>query len=934
MVGRDLHVSLTGDENDFERAFRNANESAKGLDRELGRLERQQKLTEHATERTADAVRRYGREQDKAALAARKAGDTARDAARRADVAIRRAAEAADKLAHSEISQAEATKRAEAAERAIERSALAAAAAHRAAANAADEQGDQERQLARSANGATKGLTAQRGTLVSLLAAGVLAASGAVAAAAAFGVFGVVAAGSVAKVVTAQADLAGNWDTLSGRQKASALTVRSLTTDYRQLAASYEPEALAAFNAIVGTSRNLLPRLGGVLDATSGDVAVFTSRISEFIDGRIGGEFLSWSGRMAPRALDTLGDTLTTTGDTALDLIQDIAPLGLEVLQMTNGVLKGINALAGFNPMLAQFAVSALALRAPVSGVVSGLTGMAGRMRTEAAAAGGAAKAGRLLNLVTSAGPNLYVAAGVALAYLAFKSFTAKDGTDRLIESMRVSYRAVGNNLAGHQQLAAALGRRIQAEKALQAAAVQGNTAQAEGAGLTGRSATAVEKLTAAQQAEVRSYNNVIAGAGQLASKYGITVSQATRLADAAGVDLSSSLDKSGRLSASAQAKIDQYRQAVEQAANPTKTLALAFADAGNSALQMKDRVSALNTALELQFNPGLAVYKLQTQLRQGYDSLISALGAAKGRMDGNTAASQQLRQAFSQQLETVRDLYLATFQQSRSVDRASAAVRNQLPVLYALAGRDKDARAQIDALARATSNVTGRTNISRQAFFSAASQMGINRGRANQLWREYQKVPKSVKTNFTNNAASAAARVAHLQAMMNNIPRQIASTIAVSLVTSGLSQNTGAGNRARHGRARGGLVGYTRGGLVPGFAAGGVPGGGMVGGAGTGTSDSNVIRVSRGEYVVNARDTARNLGLLRAINAGMLSGRSTPRMAVAHASAGDGGGRLVVVNLQLDGKAVASVLFDPLKGLVRQRGGKGSGSAQKAWGY
>lgn len=44
---------------------------------------------------------------------------------------------------------------------------------------------------------------------------------------------------------------------------------------------------------------------------------------------------------------------------------------------------------------------------------------------------------------------------------------------------------------------------------------------------------------------------------------------------------------------------------------------------------------------------------------------------------------------------------------------------------------------------------------------------------------------------------------------------------------------------------------------------------GGLVQGPGTGTSDSIVARLSNGEYVVNARATSENLGLLQAINSG-----------------------------------------------------------------
>ncbi len=55
--------------------------------------------------------------------------------------------------------------------------------------------------------------------------------------------------------------------------------------------------------------------------------------------------------------------------------------------------------------------------------------------------------------------------------------------------------------------------------------------------------------------------------------------------------------------------------------------------------------------------------------------------------------------------------------------------------------------------------------------------------------------------------------------------------------------------------------------GLIPGIT--GKAEGGMVHGPGTGTSDSILTALSNGEYVVNARATARNRHLLEAINAG-----------------------------------------------------------------
>ncbi|MBS3980840.1 MAG: phage tail length tape measure family protein [Rhodobacteraceae bacterium] len=64
---------------------------------------------------------------------------------------------------------------------------------------------------------------------------------------------------------------------------------------------------------------------------------------------------------------------------------------------------------------------------------------------------------------------------------------------------------------------------------------------------------------------------------------------------------------------------------------------------------------------------------------------------------------------------------------------------------------------------------------------------------------------------------------------------------------------------------------------LFPGLAA--KAEGGMVNGPGTGTSDSILTRLSNGEFVVNAKATARNRHLLEAINAGSLPGYATGGM-------------------------------------------------------
>ncbi len=60
----------------------------------------------------------------------------------------------------------------------------------------------------------------------------------------------------------------------------------------------------------------------------------------------------------------------------------------------------------------------------------------------------------------------------------------------------------------------------------------------------------------------------------------------------------------------------------------------------------------------------------------------------------------------------------------------------------------------------------------------------------------------------------------------------------------------------------------------VPGLGfLGGHASGGIISGPGTGTSDSIIARVSRGEYIVNAAATRKNFALIEAINSGALPG-------------------------------------------------------------
>ncbi|MGI5423055.1 NlpC/P60 family protein [Actinomadura luteofluorescens] len=568
-------------------------------------------------------------------------------------------------------------------------------------------------------------------------------------AAVAVGSFGLLAAPSIAKVVSAQEDLAGNWSTLSDLQRGTALEVRGLTDGYHALAASFEPQALGAFNTALGVANTLLPRFADIAGSTSVDVQRLLDRIGGFATGPEMDGFLRNAQQNAPRALDELGTTFTTTGSLALRLATDLTPVGLSFLSVANGALGMVNGLAHVNPLFAQFAVTALLLRAPITGLIAGVGNLTTRMQAYAAQTRGATLATRALGIATAASPALLVAAGAAMFLWASRASQARSASQRLADTLQIQHQAVGNNLAGYQRLADDLLPRLTAASARAGAALEKSSER----GLTATSVTnrhggavkeAAEETfayTAKLEQARTAMRHINSTSLELSRAYGISTDQAQRLATAAGVDLSKAVDKNGNLTFEAAQKIHTYAIAVENARTPTRAIALALDDAGNEALQMKDRVNALTAAFDASFGPSLQAFQATNQLRQGFRDLGEQLSKSKNGMAGNDAESLRLQQQFASQLSTVKDLANATFTKTRSMDAARAAVAQQLPLLYALAGRNREARAQVDALAQSLGINTFQVRTNRAAFVAQAAQMLGSRVQAEKLWQAYQRL-------------------------------------------------------------------------------------------------------------------------------------------------------------------------------------------------
>lgn len=119
--------------------------------------------------------------------------------------------------------------------------------------------------------------------------------------------------------------------------------------------------------------------------------------------------------------------------------------------------------------------------------------------------------------------------------------------------------------------------------------------------------------------------------------------------------------------------------------------------------------------------------------------------------------------------------------------------------------------------------------------------------------------------------------KIGTAQLMINNLPASKTTTLTINRVTRFTTVNaTSKVPIARRDYAAGGPIGF--------------PGGGPIRGPGTGTSDSIPIMASDGEYMINARSTAKYRSLIEAINADRLgagTGMGGAGVAVAQGLAG-----------------------------------------------
>ena len=221
---------------------------------------------------------------------------------------------------------------------------------------------------------------------------------------------------------------------------------------------------------------------------------------------------------------------------------------------------------------------------------------------------------------------------------------------------------------------------------------------------------------------------------------------------------------------------------------------------------------------------------------------------------------------------------------QSAMLDIADGA-REQAASIMNAGGAQSEANAILDsarqglidqriALGENAADADAEAWAARRVPTAAQVQQGLDNVKASA-----EAIPGNTNANVSTNADGVTAQIDNFISRLNSIP----SPVDVHIRTFESLIYTQEGLDKKYGKhANGGTVGYASGyavGGTIGLAAGGmVPGigggiaSGTVFGQGTTTSDSVLVRLSKGEEVIRASEASKHRALLKQINAGQFS--------------------------------------------------------------
>lgn len=278
------------------------------------------------------------------------------------------------------------------------------------------------------------------------------------------------------------------------------------------------------------------------------------------------------------------------------------------------------------------------------------------------------------------------------------------------------------------------------------------------------------------------------------------------------------------RENAAAAAVLEDQEQALKRAqeelTSAQRDLTAAMDSLNPAGDRARQTVDGLKTAVDRLYGAQMRQVDANEAYEASWDGLSDSVKKNKGTLDIHTAAGRANRDALQDLLTSSRELYLADIEAGKSTAEATAKHRERT-----------------------------------KAVEKEANRLGLNKKITGELIGTYGQIPPRKTTQLivdgVDKVANALFELTVLQyALAKGIPEQSARAILTP------------GNKGPHNRQQGDGYGYAAGGRLPGAPSsvdnltGVGPGGQVFGLAG-------------GEYIVNAKQTAKHLPLLAAINEG-----------------------------------------------------------------
>jgi hypothetical protein len=728
------------------------------------------------------------------------------------------------------------------------------------------------------------------GVLIALapavLAAAAPIAAGAVGLGAAFGVMG--AAGVLA--IKGIKDEMASGSTV-GNTYATGLGI--LKTDLDQLAATSADKMLGAFSSAVGDINSRMPfltkmtgdfagmlgqiggtALHGVLDglhqmnpliqAGGIELSKFVTWLTSFNGSNGFNEFINYAIENLPAVMHLIESLVTTAGH----ILAAFAPLGPVVVGFLTALSDGLSSLP--LPVLAGLVTTATTI-APALRLAGTAMAWFGVESTMAIPVVG-----------------VFVA---ALAGIGVAAATAASSTDSNTVSM-VNY---GDAVERDNGL---IGENVR----LQAAHAATTREMRDAADTLGVSTTTVmqamlgNKDALAQVNTATQYNTDQINANQRSGED--LIDTAARM-DAARHTLTGGIDNN---SSAIHDNIDAYNAYKSVTEQTTPALSAQAAATAQLAAQYGTTVSMYQQATSAQQSAAtqLAETTLKMQLQNDAAGLLKQAWDA---LNGKTMSAAQAQNAFDSSLVNMGDHVSAT---GKKIHFTTTSITDMSAASVALRGQLNGQVANLQQVVAANGGLQNSTAKSkaqyeamRQQIINNAVAHGVDRDAVTAYINTLFKIPKSVNTKLDADNAAAAAKIAHIQWLLDSLHNK---TVFVDVQTSE-SVNTGRGAAKGVGKptayAHGGMVNYLADGGFPDFRPQG--------------SDTVPAMLTPGEIVMKRAS-------VESIGAGTLLEANRTGKLPAQGNAGGGATEQIVLNLTVPDKATAKDYFDEVRFQLRQR--------------